>query len=89
MAVRPVRLRGHPLRRARVKKKAAQTPRPVVLLSLRVLDRQPLLKTSSVLGLVVGLLDTVTRPLVGLKVTHKTKGAAMSTTAPGKCVPER
>lgn len=64
-------------------KQAVQTQCPIVLL-LSLLDRQPLLKTPSVLELVVSLLDTVTRPLAGLKVPQKPENAAISTTPPAQ-----
>jgi E3 ubiquitin-protein ligase HUWE1 len=75
-----VGLRRHSSKKGKGKEKqAAQTQYPIVLL-LSLLDRQPLLKTPSVLELVVSLLDTVTRPLGGLKVPQKPEGAAMPTT---------
>ncbi len=64
-------------------KQAVQTQCPIVLL-LSLLDRQPLLKTPSVLELVVSLLDTVTRPLAGLKVPQKPENTAISTTPPAQ-----
>lgn len=75
-----VGLRRHTSKKGKGKEKqAAQTQYPIVLL-LSLLDRQPLLKTPSVLELVVNLLDTVTRPLTGLKVPQKPEAAAVSTT---------
>jgi E3 ubiquitin-protein ligase HUWE1 len=75
-----VGLRRHSSKKGKGKEKqAAQTQYPIVLL-LSLLDRQPLLKTPSVLELVVSLLDTVTRPLTGLKVPQKPEAAAVSTT---------
>lgn len=47
-------------------KQAAQTYYPLVLL-LGLLERQSLLKTSSIMDAVAGLLDAVTRPLTSLK----------------------
>ena len=77
-----VGLRRHSSKKGKGKEKqAAQTQYPIVLL-LSLLDRQPLLKTPSVLELVVSLLDTVTRPLGGLKAPQKPEGAAMLTTPP-------
>ena len=74
-----VGLRRHSSKKGKGKEKqAAQTQYPIVLL-LSLLDRQPLLKTPSVLELVVSLLDTVTRPLTGLKVPQKPEAAAVST----------
>jgi E3 ubiquitin-protein ligase HUWE1 len=74
-----VGLRRHSSKKGKGKEKqAAQTQYPIVLL-LSLLDRQPLLKTPSVLELVVSLLDTVTRPLTGLKVPQKLEAAAVST----------
>jgi E3 ubiquitin-protein ligase HUWE1 len=75
-----VGLRRHSSKKGKGKEKqAAQTQYPIVLL-LSLLDRQPLLKTPSVLELVVSLLDTVTRPLGGLKIPPKPEGAAILTT---------
>jgi E3 ubiquitin-protein ligase HUWE1 len=75
-----VGLRRHTSKKGKGKEKqAAQTQYPIVLL-LSLLDRQPLLKTPSVLELVVNLLDTVTRPLTGLKVPQKPEAAAVSIT---------
>jgi E3 ubiquitin-protein ligase HUWE1 len=77
-----VGLRRHSSKKGKGKEKqAAQTQYPIVLL-LSLLDRQPLLKTPSVLELVVSLLDTVTRPLAGLKVSQKPEGPAISTAPP-------
>ena len=74
-----VGLRRHSSKKGKGKEKqAAQTQYPIVLL-LSLLDRQPLLKTPSVLELVVSLLDTVTRPLTGLKVPQKPEPTAVST----------
>lgn len=74
-----VGLRRHSSKKGKGKEKqAAQTQYPIVLL-LSLLDRQPLLKTPSVLELVVSLLDTVTRPLTGLKVPQKPEAAAEPT----------
>lgn len=74
-----VGLRRHSSKKGKGKEKqAAQTQYPIVLL-LSLLDRQPLLKTPSVLELVVSLLDTVTRPLTGLKIPQKSEAAAVST----------
>ena len=74
-----VGLRRHSSKKGKGKEKqAAQTQYPIVLL-LSLLDRQPLLKTPSVLELVVSLLDTVTRPLTGLKVLQKPEAAAVPT----------
>jgi E3 ubiquitin-protein ligase HUWE1 len=74
-----VGLRRHSSKKGKGKEKqAAQTQYPIVLL-LSLLDRQPLLKTPSVLELVVSLLDTVTRPLTGLKIPQKPEAAAVST----------
>ena len=74
-----VGLRRHSSKKGKGKEKqAAQTQYPIVLL-LSLLDRQPLLKTPSVLELVVSLLDTVTRPLTGLKVPQKPEAAPAST----------
>jgi E3 ubiquitin-protein ligase HUWE1 len=73
-----VGLRRHSSKKGKGKEKqTAQTQYPIVLL-LSLLDRQSLLKTPSVLELVVSLLETVTRPLAGLKVPQKPEG---STTA--------
>ena len=75
-----VGLRRHSSKKGKGKEKqAAQTQYPIVLL-LSLLDRQPLLKTPSVLELVVSLLDTVTRPLGGLKIPPKPEGPAILTT---------
>lgn len=75
-----VGLRKHASKKGKGKEKpAAQTQYPIVLL-LSLLDRQSLLKTPSVLELVVSLLETVTRPLTGLKVQQKPEGPALSTT---------
>ena len=72
-----VGLRRHSSKKGKGKEKqAAQTQYPIVLL-LSLLDRQSLLKTPSVLELVVSLLDTVTRPLLGLKVPQKSEGPAI------------
>jgi E3 ubiquitin-protein ligase HUWE1 len=77
-----VGLRKHASKKGKGKEKqAAQTQYPIVLL-LSLLDRQSLLKTPSVLELVVSLLETVTRPLTGLKVQQKPEGPAPSTTPP-------
>ena len=74
-----VGLRRHSSKKGKGKEKqAAQTQYPIVLL-LSLLDRQPLLKTPSVLELVVSLLDTVTRPLTGLKIPQKPEAATVST----------
>jgi len=74
-----VGLRRHSSKKGKGKEKqSTQTQYPIVLL-LSLLDRQPLLKTPSVLELVVSLLDTITRPLMGLKVPQKAE-AAVSTT---------
>ena len=74
-----VGLRRHSSKKGKGKEKqAAQTQYPIVLL-LSLLDRQPLLKTPSVLELVVSLLDTVTRPLTGLKVPQKPEALPVST----------
>lgn len=74
-----VGLRRHTSKKGKGKEKqAAQTQCPIVLL-LSLLDRQPLLKTPSVLELVVSLLDTVTRPLAGLKVPQKPESSTMPT----------
>ncbi|KAF9566753.1 hypothetical protein CPC08DRAFT_814629 [Agrocybe pediades] len=51
-------------------KQAAQTHYPLVLL-LNLLDRQSLLRTPAILEAVVGLLATVTRPLMTLKEKSK------------------
>jgi E3 ubiquitin-protein ligase HUWE1 len=76
-----VGLRKHASKKGKGKEKqAAQTQYPIVLL-LSLLDRQSLLKTPSVLELVVSLLETVTRPLTGLKVQQKPEGPAPCTTA--------
>ncbi|KAI0305409.1 hypothetical protein B0F90DRAFT_1815046 [Multifurca ochricompacta] len=73
-----VGLRRHASKKGKGKEKqTAQLQYPIVLL-LSLLDRQPLLKTPSVLELVVSLLDTVTRPLTGLKVQQKPEGSAVS-----------
>jgi E3 ubiquitin-protein ligase HUWE1 len=75
-----VGLRKHASKKGKGKEKqAAQTQYPIVLL-LSLLDRQSLLKTPSVLELVVSLLETVTRPLMGLKVQQKPEEPAPSTT---------
>lgn len=75
-----VGLRKHASKKGKGKEKqAAQTQYPIVLL-LSLLDRQSLLKTPSVLELVVSLLETVTRPLTGLKVQQKPEEPAPSTT---------
>ena len=75
-----VGLRRHSSKKGKGKEKqAAQTQYPIVLL-LSLLDRQPLLKTPSVLELVVSLLDTVTRPLGGLKAPQKPEGTTLLTT---------
>ena len=74
-----VGLRRHSSKKGKGKEKqAAQTQYPIVLL-LSLLDRQPLLKTPSVLELVVSLLDTVTRPLTGLKAPQKPEAPPVST----------
>ncbi len=74
-----VGLRRHSSKKGKGKEKqAVQTQYPIVLL-LSLLDRQPLLKTPSVLELVVSLLDTVTRPITGLKVSQKPEAAAAPT----------
>jgi E3 ubiquitin-protein ligase HUWE1 len=75
-----VGLRRHSSKKGKGKEKqAAQTQYPIVLL-LSLLDRQPLLKTPSVLELVVSLLDTVTRPLGGLKIPPKPEAPPILTT---------
>ena len=75
-----VGLRKHASKKGKGKEKqAAQTQHPIVLL-LSLLERQSLLKTPSVLELVVSLLETVTRPLTGLKVQQKPEEPAPSTT---------
>ena len=75
-----VGLRRHSSKKGKGKEKQmAQTQYPIVLL-LSLLDRQSLLKTPSVLELVVSLLETVTRPLAGLKVPQKPEGP--TTTVP-------
>jgi E3 ubiquitin-protein ligase HUWE1 len=75
-----VGLRKHASKKGKGKEKqAAQTQYPIVLL-LSLLDRQSLLKTPSVLELVVSLLETVTRPLTGLKVQQKPEEPAPATT---------
>ena len=77
-----VGLRRHTSKKGKGKEKqAAQTQCPIVLL-LSLLDRQPLLKTPSVLELVVSLLDTVTRPLAGLKVPQKPESSNMPGSPP-------
>jgi len=77
-----VGLRRHTSKKGKGKEKqAAQTQCPIVLL-LSLLDRQPLLKTPSVLELVVSLLDTVTRPLAGLKVPQKPESSTMPASPP-------
>ncbi|KAI9449410.1 hypothetical protein BJY52DRAFT_1215929 [Lactarius psammicola] len=74
-----VGLRKHASKKGKGKEKqAAQTQYPIVLL-LSLLDRQSLLKTPSVLELVVSLLETVTRPLTGLKVQQKPEEPVLST----------
>ena len=74
-----VGLRKHASKKGKGKEKqAAQTQYPIVLL-LSLLDRQSLLKTPSVLELVVSLLETVTRPLTGLKAQQKPEGLTPST----------
>ena len=79
-----VGLRRHTSKKGKGKEKqAAQTQCPIVLL-LSLLDRQPLLKTPSVLELVVSLLDTVTRPLAGLKVPQKPESSAVPASPPAQ-----
>jgi E3 ubiquitin-protein ligase HUWE1 len=79
-----VGLRRHTSKKGKGKEKqAAQAQCPIVLL-LSLLDRQPLLKTPSVLELVVSLLETVTRPLTGLKAPQKPEGPAVTTTPPAQ-----
>lgn len=56
-------------------KQSAQTYYPIVLL-LGLLERQSLLKTSSIMDAVAGLLDAVTRPLTSLKDVGKAGKAA-------------
>ena len=75
-----VGLRKHASKKGKGKEKqAAHTQYPIVLL-LSLLDRPSLLKTPSVLELVVSLLETVTRPLTGLKLQQKPEESAPSTT---------
>src|SRR6266702_1939 len=75
-----VGLRKHASKKGkRSEEHTSQTQYPIVLL-LSLLDRQSLLKTPSVLELVVSLLETVTRPLTGLKVQQKPEEPALSTT---------
>ena len=77
-----VGLRRHSSKKGKGKEKqTAQTQYPIVLL-LSLLDRQSLLKTPSVLELVVSLLETVTRPLAGLKVPQKPEGSTTSAVPP-------
>jgi E3 ubiquitin-protein ligase HUWE1 len=79
-----VGLRRHTSKKGKGKEKqAAQAQCPIVLL-LSLLDRQPLLKTPSVLELVVSLLETVTRPLTGLKAPQKPEAPAVTTTPPAQ-----
>jgi len=79
-----VGLRRHTSKKGKGKEKqAAQTQCPIVLL-LSLLDRQPLLKTPSVLELVVSLLDTVTRPLAGLKVPQKPESSTVPASPPAQ-----
>ncbi|KAH9963908.1 hypothetical protein BC827DRAFT_99895 [Russula dissimulans] len=79
-----VGLRRHPSKKGKGKEKqAAYTQYPIVLL-LSLLDRQPLLKTPSVLELVVSLLETVTRPLAGLKVPQKTESSTITISTPAQ-----
>jgi len=79
-----VGLRRHPSKKGKGKEKqAAHTQYPIVLL-LSLLDRQPLLKTPSVLELVVSLLETVTRPLAGLKVPQKTESSTITISTPAQ-----
>lgn len=63
----PAGMKKHASKKGKGKEKqTAQTYYPVVLL-LGLLERQSLLKTSSIMDAVTGLLDAVTRPLTGLK----------------------
>ncbi|KAI9511134.1 hypothetical protein F5148DRAFT_1373973 [Russula earlei] len=66
-----VGLRRHPSKKGKGKEKQASHSQYPIVLLLSLLDRQPLLKTPSVLELVVSLLETVTRPLASLKAPHK------------------
>ncbi|KAI0063633.1 hypothetical protein BV25DRAFT_1854068 [Artomyces pyxidatus] len=75
-----------PLRRTASKKgkgkeKQVSHPQYPIVLLLGLLDRESLLKTPSIMELVVSLLDTVTRPLTGLKdsVPKKDADLAIST----------
>jgi E3 ubiquitin-protein ligase HUWE1 len=77
-----VGLRRHSSKKGKGKEKqTAQTQCPIVLL-LSLLDRQSLLKTPSVLELVVSLIETVTRPLASLKVPQKPENSTTSTVPP-------
>ena len=77
-----VGLRKHASKKGKGKEKqAAQTQYPIVLL-LSLLERQSLLKTPSVLELVVSLLETVTRPLTGLKVQKPEEPAPSTPSQP-------
>ncbi|KAI0268805.1 hypothetical protein BC834DRAFT_923157 [Gloeopeniophorella convolvens] len=77
-----VGLKRHASKKGKGKEKqASQTQYPIVLL-LSLLDRQSLLKTPSVLELVVSLLDTVTRPLTGLKAPQQKPESSTVIVAP-------
>ena len=74
-------------------KQTSQTYYPIVLL-LRLLNRQTLLKTPSILESVVSLLDIITRSLTGLKDAQKKSieeakevSSSTTTTQPGELVP--
>lgn len=76
----PVGLRRGPSKKGKGKEKQLpQTHYPVVLL-LSLLDRTPILKTSSIVESVVALLATVTRPLTSLKDSQKRDEPSTNTT---------
>lgn len=78
----PAGLRRGPSKKGKGKEKQVpQTHYPVVLL-LSLLDRTPILKTSSIVESVVALLATVTRPLTTLKDTKKQEEKSSISTLP-------
>ncbi|KAI0051234.1 hypothetical protein FA95DRAFT_1602906 [Auriscalpium vulgare] len=77
----PAALRRSTSKKGKGKEKQASNLQYPIVLLLGLLDRESLLKTPSIMELVVSLLDTVTRPLAGLKDTQKELPASPSPAA--------